>query len=143
MEKSILSLLFLFSMSFCGDSTFINDSSYCIFPANERKFKFEFNNKTEYWTPTLQDIKGIEPVILNYLSKEGNQVYKKIGNYKRQYVGIIINKQRILYVNFFCGDEPHFRTKEIFVKDGGDCFFQIKINMINRKGIYLNINGNA
>jgi hypothetical protein len=143
MKKSILILFFFASALFSMDSTFIADSSYCIFKSNERKFEFEFNKKTEYWTPSIKEVKQIEPILRNYLEKEGKNLSKKLGNYKRQYTGIIIGKHNILFINFFCGDDPNFRTKEIFVKDGGDCFFRIKIDMENHKCFDLIINGEA
>ena len=141
--KSILLLFILASSSFAMDSTFLPDSSYCIFKADQRKFEFEFNNKTEYWTPDVKDINRIEPVMKVYLAKEGKRVFKKLASYKRQYVGILQGNQRILYINFFCGDEKDFRKREIYVMDGGDCYFRIKINLETKKCFDLYINGDA
>jgi hypothetical protein len=65
--------------------------------------------------------------------------------YKRQYVAVINNKgEKEIWINFFCNDWYMDWKKEIIiVKDGGDCFFNLKINLTTRKYYDLMINGEA
>ena len=56
------------------------------------------------------------------------------------------DKQILIYVNYFI-DEPSsfsdWKSNYVLVDDGGDNFFQIKLNWSKMKCYDLTINGNA
>ena len=68
-----------------------------------------------------------------------------LNRYKRQYMPII-NKygEKEVWVNCFCEHwNWDLKTRPVEVRDGGNCFFNLKINL--SKNIYYNlmINGDA
>lgn len=64
--------------------------------------------------------------------------------YKRQYVPVINEKgEKEVWVNCFC-DNPHNWKNEIEqVLDGGNCFFNVKINLTKKNYYDLMVNGSA
>ncbi|WP_040252081.1 hypothetical protein [Psychroserpens mesophilus] len=70
----------------------------------------------------------------------------KLEGYKRQYVPIINkNGQKIVWINFLCDDfgTDDWKNQLFEVEDGGNCYYNVKINL-NRKEYYeLGINGSA
>ena len=70
----------------------------------------------------------------------------KLSGYRRQYVPIINKKgQKEIWINFFCDDieNDDWKNKIITVEDGGNCYYNIKINLNTKKYYELEINGNA
>jgi hypothetical protein len=65
--------------------------------------------------------------------------------YKRQYIAIINSKgEKEVWINCFCGKLDKFsRTNPVIIMDGGNCFFNLKINLTT--GLYydLIVNGDA
>ena len=65
--------------------------------------------------------------------------------YKRQYVAMM-NKEgeKIVWVNAFCDDwDQNWRKELMFVLDGGNCYFNLKINLTTRTCFDLWVNGEA
>lgn len=103
-----------------------------------------------YWTPAEEDILGLEGNLESFLRENSElfnrqpPVWEQINNYKRQYVGVIINGKQVIYGNFFCTDTGADRKNEwIFVLDGGDCFFQLQFDVESDTFIGLTVNGEA
>jgi hypothetical protein len=71
------------------------------------------------------------------------RVHQKLGIYTRQYVGYVDTRgETIVWVNAFCDDTPpHSGIR--FVHDGGDCYWQVRVNLTRRKIYDLSINGEA
>ncbi len=70
----------------------------------------------------------------------------ELEKYGRQYIPVISDKnEKIVYINFFCDpNEYNFRDKRlIIVMDGGNCYFQLKINLKQKKIFGLMVNGTA
>ena len=68
-----------------------------------------------------------------------------LSSYKIQIVPIINNKgQKEVWLNCFCDDEGDLWRKEIIeVDDGGNCFFNVKINLTLKTFYDLAVNGYA
>ena len=67
-------------------------------------------------------------------------------NYGRQYISAIDNRNhKLVYINCFCNPlEFPYRHKDwVFVFDGGNCFFQLKIDLTDKKVIDFSENGVA
>ena len=65
--------------------------------------------------------------------------------YHKQYVPVINESgEKIVWINFFCSTFNYNWKKEIImVDDGGNCFFNIKINLTKKTYSELSINGYA
>ena len=70
----------------------------------------------------------------------------KTERYKRQYVPAInSNGQKEVWINFFCEDwnNSNWKSEIVFVLDGGNCFFNLKVNLETLTYSELFINGYA
>lgn len=70
----------------------------------------------------------------------------KIDGFKRQYVPIINNEgQKEVWINLFCDEHGmEYWKNELFeVEDGGNCYYNLKINLETKKYYDLSINGYA
>lgn len=71
---------------------------------------------------------------LNYYAKSGKRI--ELQNYGRQYVGAVNSAgEKFAYLNCFCDPEkfPDREDEEVFVLDGGNCFFRMMINLTTLK----------
>jgi len=78
------------------------------------------------WTPTDDDIRKMESQLLRIsrLRSKGGIVGESIERperYYRQYVGIVVAKRKLIYINAFCDEKPPSIWKEriVDVCDGG------------------------
>jgi hypothetical protein len=65
--------------------------------------------------------------------------------YKRQFVAILNSKgEKVVWVNCFCwAGSQDWKKNLIFVRDGGNCFFNLKINLTTGQYFELMVNGDA
>lgn len=65
--------------------------------------------------------------------------------YKRQYYAVTNSKgEKEVWVNCFCDTwKKNWRKELIFVLDGGNCFFNLKINLTKGEYYDLMVNGDA
>jgi hypothetical protein len=72
-----------------------------------------------------------------------------LNNYKKQLIPITNAKgEKEVYINCFCVSRNNnwnnnWKTDLIMVDDGGNCFFQLKVNINQKKYYDLMVNGNA
>lgn len=66
-------------------------------------------------------------------------------SYKRQYVAVINSKgEKEVWVNCFCNTwNKNWETNLIMVHDGGNCYFNLKINLTTGQYYELMVNGDA
>jgi len=70
---------------------------------------------------------------------------KKLKKYRIQYVPYL-NDQRVkeIWINGFCNEyKTDWENEIVFVMDGGNCFFQIRLNLLEKKCIEIGTNGYA
>ncbi|HUQ31384.1 MAG TPA: hypothetical protein VM095_04655 [Pyrinomonadaceae bacterium] len=100
------------------------------------------------WTPGRSSVLKLEERIEAYLKKAAAKrspaLWSKLAKYKRQYVGVMRNGRKVIFVNFFCDAfDADWKNNPVAVDDGGDCFF----NLLYDPGSYafsdLQINGEA
>ena len=89
--------------------------------------------KYSRWTPSKSDIVQSEEAFIKCLNNQKHRFNYSLNNYTRQYAGLINDKgQKILWINFFC-DEPNtkkdWKQSVVAVEDGGDCYFELKLNL--------------
>lgn len=66
--------------------------------------------------------------------------------HKRQYVPVITAEgEKQVWINFFCDDfgDELWKTKLFIVEDGGNCFFNLKVNLSKQTYADLVVNGEA
>jgi hypothetical protein len=67
-----------------------------------------------------------------------------LARYKRQYIPVINEKgEKEVWVNCFCDNPPNWKNEIEQVMDGGNCFFNVKINLTKKKYYDLMVNGVA
>ena len=70
----------------------------------------------------------------------------KLKGKKRQYVPVINEKgEKEIWINFFCNDweSDSWKSDLMIVNDGGNCYFNLKVNLTNKTYSELMINGYA
>jgi len=65
--------------------------------------------------------------------------------YKRQYIPMINNSgEKVVWINCFCNTwDKNWKNDLIIVMDGGNCYFNLKINLTTGKYYDLMVNGEA
>lgn len=105
--------------------------------------------KTEgYWTPGRDDVLVFEQRLEPYLQQAAPQTYpgplRELNVYQRQYVGILVNGQRVIFANFFCNAyDTDWQREFVFVLDGGSCYFEVKYDIETGEFYDLSIHGEA
>lgn len=102
----------------------------------------------DYWTPSRDDVLAFEQHLGLYLQQAAPQTYpgplRDLSKYRRQYVGILVKGQRVIFANFFCTtDDTDWKHEFVFVLDGGSCYFEVKYDV--QTGVFydLSIHGEA
>jgi len=70
----------------------------------------------------------------------------KLKGKKRQYIPVINEKgEKEIWINFFCDDfgTEKWKTEIVEVDDGGNCYFNLKVNLTTKTYSELGINGYA
>ncbi len=94
-------------------------------PEQERKFK-EFNDQHPDY------------------KIDKNRFIIDLSRYVRQYVATINSEgEKEVWVNCLCSTSGEWRNHLIFVMDGGNCFFSLKINLTTGQYYQFSVNGDA
>ncbi len=68
-----------------------------------------------------------------------------IKNYKRQYV-VVINKigEKEVWINCFCDKaKENWKSEIVSVRDGGKCYFNLKVNLSTKQYFEFYVNGES
>lgn len=123
--------------------------NYAVIKYNPEFHSFIFKNvrpEDLYDVEFAQIDNFITKAVADFNSKQkDNRQIKDLSNYKFQYVTFYNeNREKIVWVNAFCDDfGKNWRNEIIFVKDGGSCFFNFKINLSKREYFDFQVNGVA
>lgn len=130
-----------------------NNANSVIFPAEQSaEYWREMNTQTdEFWTPTAADVAALEADLIPFLQTAEDRhfrpsppIWERVPEYKRQYMGLVEEGERVIYANFFCdADATNWQEELVFVMDGGDCFFNVKYNTETGEFYDLIVNGEA
>jgi hypothetical protein len=140
-------VLLMTAATFAQDSrTIKTDTIDGLICTNFADWKFMVR-ATEFWTPTKDDVLAAENQIEAYLKKDSkfhtSNLWRKLPEYKRQYVGIVVNGHKRIFCNFFCWSHRSLDDKPVFVFDGGECFFRIQYDLDDKQCYDFNANGYA
>jgi hypothetical protein len=145
-------LLVAIKGSFAQTASLSYDTSRIAIIPFEKSMNWIFTSGYKAAKLTQADILEIEEInnesIIDFNSKlSGNATafYLKQSKYRRQYVCVINKKgQKEVFVNFFCSSfGSDWKNEIIDVKDGGNCFFNFKLNLTTRKYYDFSVNGDA
>jgi len=99
------------------------------------------------WKPTEDDINKMESQlsrVSRLRSKSGieGMHIERPERYYRQYVGIIVTKRKLIYINAFCDDKPpsYWQERIVDVCDGG-CSWGVVYDIEHGKFSDLELNG--
>jgi hypothetical protein len=100
------------------------------------------------WTPGRSSVLKLEERIEAYLKKAAAKrspaLWSKLAKYKRQYVGVMRNGRKVIFINFFCDAfNADWKNNPVAVDDGGDCFFNLLYDPDSYAFSDLQINGEA
>ena len=110
-----------------------------------------FGKNYKNWQPSDDDINTAEKLLLQAFEDQkrgtiNRLLNKSLDDYDRQFIGAIDESgDKIIWINLFCKSEEisfkDWKNKLVFVKDGGKCYFNLKVNIT--KNIYTDfmVNG--
>lgn len=109
------------------------------------------NSKPSATDLRLNELSKIEPILEKAIIEHNSGLEKdsrwrlELEGYKRQYVAVLNEKgEKEVWINFFCDTgwtEDQLKSYPYEVEDGGNCFFNIKINLT--AGSYRNLRINS
>lgn len=103
---------------------------------------------TGQWLPTPDDVKAMEAGLPAYLESAGEDafwgehVWAKLDVYRRQYGGVLIDDQPMIYTFFFRTNlDLNWQQQWLEVDDGGASFFGVLYNVSTGEFLDLSVNG--
>lgn len=105
----------------------------------------------DYWTPSEKDIRMLENNLPAFLQKNSDQFYtpdapvlERLNEYNRQYIGIVLSEEKVIYANYFCASfDVDWKKNFVFLLDGGACYFQFNYDTNTGELFDLKVNGEA
>lgn len=124
-----------------------------ILPSAEAKYLKFFGlpgKVTGHWNPKQPDIDALEINLGQIASLDSKSRGSSIHiehpeNYYRQYLGVVLDNRRLIFVNAFCDLRglDYWRQHLVIVSDGATCFWHALYDPASSKFTYLEINGRA
>ncbi|GAB5523049.1 MAG: hypothetical protein Roseis2KO_09210 [Roseivirga sp.] len=153
----VLNILFLGVLVSCrvasdsiqkGDQTvMLKGNDYVVFEYREDIFiPFKKSTKTTLSESELAEIEIIlKKMVRENNSGAGSMSAISLKGKRRQYVPVINkNGEKEVWINFFCSvRDDKWKGEIIAVFDGGNCFFNLKINLTEMTYYDLRVNGYA
>ncbi len=144
-QQAILDLVEKYRQSQTKD---LSDENRQVFKYGDVKNLWELQN-TKPAVLTDEDLAAINEIFPKAINDYNEKITGKYGKltdlskYKRQLVPYLNAKgEKEVWVNCFCSDFGQDWRKEIIqVDDGGRCFFNLRINLMTKKGFDLRVNG--
>ena len=116
---------------------------------------YPFDNLFKATTLTQNDINSVDSLLIACVTDYNNSVDKdhkewsidlKKNIYRKQLI-VVTNKkgEKEVWVNCFCDTwgSDKWKTEILLVNDGGNCYFNFKINLTTKKFYDLGVNGLA
>jgi hypothetical protein len=118
----------------------ISGTEYAIFTfnPNEKYLLFKDSKPTTLSQEEIFEIEKIVGAKITEIITNHNKKNKIADTYVRQYVAAINgNGEKVVWVNIFCNSltDTEWKKGIIDIADGGDCAFNLKVNM-NKKTFY-------
>ena len=120
---------------------------------------FVSNDQSKPANLSEDDLIKVEKILHNFISDYNAEQNSKspeskritehflinLNRYKRQYFALLNAKgEKEIWINCFCKDNSlDWKTEKVIVKDGGNCYFNLKVNLTTEAYYEVHINGNA
>jgi len=135
----------------------VEDENWVIFSASYAKenrfgtWLMPASTTLEYWTPPEADVRALEDGLSSFLQSNSDQFFvtqsppwERLSEYQRQYIGLVIDGEQVIYANYFCRSfDENWKKDFVLVLDGGACYFQFKYNPQSGEFFDLQVNGEA
>lgn len=121
----------------------------------DKKGNYPFDNSYKPTTFTQEDINNVDSLFITCVTNYNNSLDKdhkewsidlKKYNYKKQLI-LVTNKkgEKEVWVNCFCRtwDTNNWKKEILLVHDGGNCYFNFKLNLTTKQFYDLIVNGEA
>jgi hypothetical protein len=138
--KSVINCFFLIAfliIAITASGQILQDVKRVIFlKGTSILFDLTKDNPQQRFTPTASEIDSADLVLDNYFLTidSVNSKNHQVDNYFRQYVGLWLKGQKIIFINCSCHKPDHFSENSFYPKGGGQCYFRTLIN-INTKQV--------
>lgn len=131
-----------------------NKPDFVLLPASElatfASLTETSKSRIESWEPTVGDMNDIEANLaqiagLSNSDPDVNRHIDRPDEYYRQYLAVVINGKKKLFVNALCSvdQDPIWRKRLDLVADGGKCFWHAMYDPSTQKFSDLTVNGRA
>jgi hypothetical protein len=123
------------------------------------EFSYLFDEaSTRFWEPSIDDVSRAEECIRQFLvsvqhdpkldtdqKEDAAFILKNLGEYRRQYVGIVVDGEKHIWCNLFFFDDsfPNWERVPVDVDDGGNHFWQIEYVLLKDECINFYVHGEA
>ncbi len=108
---------------------------------------------TAAWLPSQEEVEELEARLPQFLESQNLSIAREIrdslASYRRQYLGVVQESRRVIYVNAFCShsraddDTEQWKQVYVFVMDGGACYFQVCYDPETKRFFRFTVNGVA
>ena len=139
--KSIINCFFLIAfliITITVSGQILQDEKRVIF-LKETSILFDLtkDNPQQRFTPTATEIDSADSVLDNYFLtiNSVNSKNHHVDKYFRQYVGLWLKGQKIIFISASCHKPDYFSENTFYPKGGGQCYFRTLID-INTKQVY-------
>ncbi len=128
-----------------------------IVPAGAAKEQIGASEFSGFWTPTAAQIQAAEKRLAGFIKREAirdkprssqiSEVHRRLPEYRRQYVGVISEGQKLILLNAFPRSDSSDRyftswTRVLVeVSDGGASYWKVFYDPRRQKFDFLAING--
>ena len=87
-------------------------------------------NVSEFWQPSQSQIAVLEKSLPNFILARAtrHEPIPDLRPYHRQYVGVVVNGERLIYGNFYPSEKPFIKSSNslpVVICDGGPAFWGI------------------
>ena len=121
----------------------------------DKKGNYPFDNTFNPISLTKSDIYYIDSLLIVCVTDYNNSLDKdhkewsidlKKNNYRKQIIAVTNKKgEKEVWINCFCHtwDNNNWKKDILLVHDGGNCYFNFKVNLVTKKFYDLSVNGEA
>jgi hypothetical protein len=124
---------------------------------NASQFDFLFDTaSTEFWEPSIDEVSRAERCIRQllvsvqqdpnaYQKEHAAYILDNVGEYRRQYVGIVVAGEKRIWCNAFFSDDsfPDWMHAPVYVLDGGNHFWQMEYVVSKDECMNFYVHGEA
>jgi len=139
----------------------VDTSNYAVIKFDSAKHKMYFDGQVQPAMLSSAELTKIDKIVTERIllyNKEGEQIAKDHGKqylswinptfkrYKQVIPVMNGNDQKEVWVNCFCHkpwNNYDWKTDIVMVLDGGNCYFQLKINLTTSTVVSFSVNGSS